>query len=554
MLTLLLLIPLFALFALALSFRKASNWAGGISITAAVIQLMVVVSIAYKVSQTAVSGYMQSTSFYLRESYHWFAINLGQWGIVRVDLDLGLDGFNFPLILLSSIVMLVASISSLSIQRQRLGYHALFLLLSITIYGTFLSLDLLTFYVFFEFMLIPMFFLIGIWGGVRREYAAMKFFLYTLAGSLLILIVFIALFFSSVDNGQTLSGTALLSEGVNSALTQGAQKPTQVLHSFNLTVLQNTAGYISGSVLDPSSGWSIWGTSARVWAFLFLFVGFLIKLPAFPVHTWLPDAHVEAPTPVSVILAGILLKIGGYGLIRIAWPLFPEVALDMSWWVAGIGAVTIVYASFNAMGSRDFKKLIAFSSIAHMGFVLIGLAALNAEAIGGAVYQLFSHGLISALLFLVVGVLYDRTQNRDLSNFRGLATKMPVYSIVATVACFASLGMPGFSGFIAELFVLLGLWGAIITPSTLIPLWVFWLVIIGILLTAAYYVWTLQRLFFGRFSLHRSLEGASMHDLTIRERGMTFFLAALIIVFGIAPALLLHAVSDNLSAWLLLFR
>jgi NADH-quinone oxidoreductase subunit M len=261
-----------------------------------------------------------------------------------------------------------------------------------------------------------------------------------------------------------------------------------------------------------------------------------------PLHTWLPDAHVEAPTPVSVLLAALLLKIGGYGLLRIAYPVFPEAAVYFSWVVALFGVISIIYGALNAMASKDLKRLIAYSSVSHMGFVLLGLASVTIEGISGAIYQMFSHGIITAMLFLLAGVLYDRTKDRMISNYSGLASKMPVYFSFVLISFFASLGLPGFSGFIAEIMVFLGAFksnsiNGLIHESFAI------VATLGLVLGAAYYLWTLQRMFFGPFNLKGDIREAQLSDLDKREYGMLLVLAVGMLVFGIFPHLLLDYVN-----------
>jgi NADH-quinone oxidoreductase subunit M len=360
-------------------------------------------------------------------------------------------------------------------------------------------------------MLLPMFFLIALWVD-KKEYASIKFFLYTLLGSILILIVMIGLYTSVHDP----SGAG------------------ELVHSFNVLHMSSSANFISNSILDPNNVWAIGMYSARQWAFLLLFVGFAIKLPMVPFHTWLPDAHVEAPTPISVILAALLLKIGGYGLARIAFPIFPDSAIYFGWFVGLMGVISILYGGLNAMVSKDLKRLIAYSSVSHMGFVLLGFASLTPEGVAGSIYQMFSHGIISAMLFLLAGVVYDRTSNRMIANYSGLSTKMPAYTAFILVAFFASMGLPGFSGFIAEIMVFLG---AFKSNSINGPLHESLAIVatLGLVLGATYYLWTLQRMFFGPFNLKSNISPDGLHDVNAREYSMLLPLAAATLFFGIYP-------------------
>lgn len=459
-------------------------------------------------------------SFQLIEKYNWFSVNLGSWGMLKAEYFLALDGLSFGMVTLTVLIMLIAGISSWTIEKNVKGYFILLWILNGCIIGTFTALDFLLFYLFFEFMLLPMYFLIGIWGGPRREYASIKFLLYTLLGSIFILIVLIGL----VISVQTPTGGE------------------EIVHTFNLLHMSDPANYIFGSILNPDESQMIGWQTARWWAFILLFVGFAIKLPAVPVHTWLPDAHVEAPTPVSIILAALLLKVGGYGLLRIAYPIFPDAATALSSFVALVGVISILYGALNALASKDLKRLIAYSSVSHMGFVLLGLASLTTEGISGAVYQMFSHGFISAMLFLIVGVLYDRTNDRLINNYSGLASKMPLFFVFTLIAFFASLGLPGFSGFIAEIMILLGAFASGST-NQLISEGFGVAAALGLVLGAAYYLWTLQRMFFGPFHVKGEINSVQLIDLDKREFGMLASLALLILIFGIFPQVLLDYIN-----------
>ncbi len=456
------------------------------------------------------------SSFLLTEKVNWFSIDLGTWGILQAEYFVGMDGLSFSTVTLTVLIMLIAGISSWTIDKNVKGYFILLWILNGAIVGTFVALDFLLFYLFFEFMLLPMYFLIGIWGGPKREYASIKFLLYTLFGSILILIVLIALYIS----------------------VQNPEVQDQIVHTFNILHMTDPSNYIPGSILDPEQGWMIGSHNSRWWAFLLVFVGFAIKLPAVPFHTWLPDAHVEAPTPISVILAALFLKVGAYGLLRIAYPIFPDVATTLSWFVALVGVISILYGALNALASKDLKRLIAYSSVSHMGFVLLGLASVTTEGVSGAVYQMFSHGIISAILFLIAGVLYDRTQDRMIKNYSGLSSKMPVYFTIVLIGFFASLGLPGFSGFIAEIMILLGAFRSF-TANGLIHESFAIIATLGLILGAAYYLWTLQRMFFGPFQVKSEIKPDQLVDLDKREYSMFLPLILLVLLFGIFPQILL---------------
>ncbi|QHT70014.1 NADH-quinone oxidoreductase subunit M [Rhodocytophaga rosea] len=493
------------------------------------------------------TGVHDESTFQFVERSNWITLNMGSAGKLSIDYFVGVDGLSIPLVLLSAIVLVIGAISSWSVEKKAKGYFALYLLLSSTIVGCFVALDMFLFYLFFEFMLLPMYFLIGIWGGERREYAAIKFFIYTLVGSVFILIVMIGLYISVIDPSATamesgLSGNNAITQ-VQQRVAAGTVESSKLVHTFDMLAMMNVKNYIPGSFLHPASTTSIFGIPARLLAFLLVFIGFAVKLPVVPLHTWLPDAHVEAPTPISVILAGILLKIGAYGFLRIAYSIFPEGGLHYAWLVGLLGVISIIYGACNALAAHDMKRMIAYSSVSHMGFVLIGLASVTAEGVSGAVFQLFSHGVLSALLFLIVGVLYDRTHDKQIENYRGLAGKMPVYTSVVIVAFFASLGLPGFSGFIGELFALTGAFG-----SAYLPKWMAILSMGGLILGAAYFLWTLQGMFFGTFWVSGgSAWQIQLTDLSAREKLMMVSLAVLGIVFGLFPGLLLDVMESSVA-------
>lgn len=511
-LTLITFIPLVAALALLAVPNKQQHLPRIIALATSVLQLVlsIVAWMRYQVPDASASFLK---SFQLVEQADWFSLELGNYLVFKVEYFLGVDGFSLPLVVLSSLILVIGVISSWKIQKQVKGYFFLYLLLATSIVGCFVALDFFLFYLFFELMLLPMFFLIGIWGGKRRSYASIKFFIYTLIGSLLILIVMIGLYSSAV-----LPGTEI--------------------HTFNLLHLMDLSNYLPDSVLAPAAQNWLWGLPVREVAFLALIIGFAIKLPVVPLHTWLPDAHVEAPTPISVILAGLLLKVGGYGILRIAYPIFPDAAWSWSYLIAGFGVLSIIYGGMNALAQRDFKRLVAYSSVSHMGFVLLGLGALTIEGVSGSLFHMLSHGLISGALFLIVGVLYDRTKDRKIDNFSGLASKLPVFTAVVVIVFFASLGLPGLSGFIGEVMVLMGAFASA-GSNGVVPFTMAIIAAAGILISAIYYLWTLQRMFFGKYWVRDAKWEGAMTDLTRREYLVFIPLILLILILGIWPRLVL---------------
>ncbi|MEM9390811.1 MAG: NADH-quinone oxidoreductase subunit M, partial [Bacteroidota bacterium] len=329
-------------------------------------------------------------------------------------------------------------------------------------------------------------------------------------------------------------------------MLQAGQIPQdKLVRTFNMVFMTDSGNLIPDSFLSTINTHFMLGLPARFAGFLLLFIGFAIKIPVVPFHTWLPDAHVEAPTPISVILAGVLLKIGGYGLFRTAYLIFPDGAINYAWWVGGLGVVSIIYGAFNALASKDLKRLIAFSSVSHMGFVLLGLAALSVEGVSGAIYQMISHGFISAALFLIAGVIYDRTADRLIENYSGLASQMPKYTVIVVIFFFASLGLPGFSGFIAEILVLLGSFGSAVVEGTgVLPKWMTLTAVFGLILSAAYYLWTIQRMFFGKYHVKR-VPSESIVDLNRKEFLMFIPLVIFVLVLGIFPSVLLDLINNS---------
>jgi len=495
----------------------------------------------------------QTGLFQFNESHNWFSISLGSMGQFMSKYTLGVDGLSISLLILTGLITWVALWNSTEIKEKIGAYYALVLLLNASIMGCFLAKDLFLFYVFFEFMLLPMYFLIGIWGGPRRNYASLKFFIYTLVGSLFILVVMLGMGVAYVDPYETalLNGLIRPEQGFNVDALRAVQgmllsqeiSTASLVHSFDMQALSDINNVQITSILHPSSGWLLAGMSAREWGFWLLFIGFAIKLPMVPLHTWLPDAHVEAPTPISVLLAGVLLKIGAYGWLRITIPFFQAEAIASANILAGLGALSIVYGAYNALAMTDLKKLVAYSSVSHMGFVLLGIAAFTAEGWQGAIFQTISHGVLSALLFLMVGVLYSRTGNREIDSYSGLVTLMPRFTVISGIAIFASLGMPGFSGFIGEFFSLMGAFTSpFVHPAIAV------LGALGLLLGAGYLLWTFQKIYLGKTYLKKA--DWSLPDLNKLEVVSLFGLGIISILLGIYPGLLFE-LSDKFVTTLL---
>jgi NADH-quinone oxidoreductase subunit M len=415
----------------------------------------------------------------------------------NIRFHLGVDGISITMLALSSLLGLIAVIASWKMTERAPAYFAMLLLLQVGMNGVFVALDFVLFYVFWELVLVPMFFLIGMWGGARRDYASIKFFIYTLAGSVFMLVGIIALY-----------------------LTTG---------TFDMVAIARQAGSFS-----PPLQW---------WIFLMFFLGFAVKVPIWPLHTWLPDAHVEAPTAASVLLAGILLKMGTYGFIRVSLPMLPVASAAWAPFISVLAVISIIYGAAVAFAQTDLKKLVAYSSVSHMGFVMLGIFSLTAAGLNGAVAVMFSHGVVTGMLFLIVGIVYDRAHTREIAKIGGLSKAMPVTGGLLAFAAFASLGLPGLSGFVGEFLSLVGSW-----QSRYISKWVTVLAAVGVLLAAAYTLWMVLRVVLGTPT--DTIEG--LPDASVREIGMLAPLVALTLIVGIWWSSLLGFVDPAVKALLAL--
>lgn len=440
-----------------------------------------------------------------------FEENVSWIGTIGARYHVGVDGISLWLVLLTTLLMPIAVLSSwTAIAKKQLAYYSFMLILLSAMIGVFISLDLLLFYLFFEASLVPMFLLIGIWGGDRRVYAAVKFFIYTAVGSLLMLVAIIALYFT--------------------------------YNSFDYpTILE-----------AMRSGPSHLSSVAQFWLFLAFAFAFCIKVPLFPLHTWLPDAHTEAPTAGSVILAGVLLKMGTYGLLRFNLGLFPETARRVAPIIIVLAVIGIIYGALVAMVQPDVKRLVAYSSVSHMGFVVLGIFSFSEYGMQGALYQMLNHGVSTGALFLFVGMIYERRHTRMISEFGGLASSMPWFSTLFVIASLSSVGLPFLNGFVGEFLILLGSWvspaiqplrlaAGSITPMRILTM----LAATGVIWAAVYMLWMLQRVVFGKIT---NPKNAGLKDLNAREIGILIPLLILMLVMGVYPGPFLNRSKASVEA------
>lgn len=432
-----------------------------------------------------------TADFHFEENVNWI-------GAIGTRYHVGVDGISLWLVLLTTLLMPIAILSSwTAIKKRQLSYYVFLLILEAAMIGVFVSLDLLVFYLFFEASLVPMFFLIGIWGGERRIYAAIKFFIYTAVGSLLMLVGIIALYF--------------------------------IYHSFDYTTLV-------GAINEAQLG------RGAFWLFLAFALAFCIKVPLFPLHTWLPDAHTEAPTAGSVILAGVLLKMGTYGLLRFNLGLFPEMARAFAPYMITLAVIGIIYGALVAMVQPDVKRLVAYSSVSHMGFVVLGLFSFTELGMQGALYQMLNHGVSTGALFLFVGFIYERRHTRLISEFGGLARPMPWFSSLFVIAALSSIGLPLLNGFIGEFLIMIGMWTS---NAVTRPFLVTMLAGTGVIWAAVYMLWMLQRVLFGRVT---KPENEGLSDLNAREVALILPLMLLMVFMGVYPKVFLDRSKASVEA------
>ncbi len=489
LLTILILLPVFGAFAVlghAMFWKREDGlkW-----ITLGVTVAVFLVSLLLIFDQGAASA----GGFYFEKNVPWIEA-------INTNYHVGVDGLSLWLVILTTFIMPIAVISTWhAVEKRITAFYVFLLLLEAAMIGVFVSLDLLVFYLFFEASLVPMFFLIGIWGGENRIYAAVKFFIFTALGSLLMLVAIISLYYFHAQ--QTGAGT------------------------FDFVVLMNSLK--SGSlVFAPQTGTLL---------FLAFALAFSIKVPLFPFHTWLPDAHTEAPTAGSVILAAVLLKMGTYGLMRFNFNFFPEASRELAWLFIVLAIIGIIYGALVAMVQPDVKRLVAYSSVAHMGFVILGMFSFTEQGMQGALYVMLAHGVTTGALFLLVGFIYERRHTRMISEFGGLSSVMPIYATIFVITTMASIGLPFLNGFVGEFLIMLGMWKAVILPITADTNWNYIATMFagtGVIFAAVYLLWMVQRVFFGKIT---NPKNRSLKDLSWREIGLIAPLVFLMVFMGVYP-------------------
>jgi NADH-quinone oxidoreductase subunit M len=505
------LLPMLGIALLGWGPFRATNSMRGLSLGIGIVQLAI---LAYLMIQagpldligTTGKSTVSATQLYL--NLPWLNFPLSTNSAIQIDFFLAIDGLNALMLLLTAFLFPLTILASWQVNFRPRTYFSLLLLLNAALYGVFMALDLFLFFIFYELLLIPLFFLIIIWGGKRKEYAALKFLIYTLVGSIGLLAIIIVLGFST---GIATSSTADF-----------------VTHTLNWQYLSNSQFLLPDSPLNVPD--------YRAIAFWVLLFAFAVKLPVVPFHTWLPDAHVQASTPISMLLAGLLLKVGGYGIIRLGMGIFPDQWMLFNDAISIFAVVSIVYGSFVALGQQDLKRLIAYSSIAHMGYFLLGLASTTTNGLQGAQLQLVNHGIVSALLFFLAGVLYRRTSNYQIAAYGGLWNLMPIFTLFVSIAFAAGMGLPGTNTFVSEFLIFSGAFAGAFQYhhlATYIP----FIALSSVFLSAAYYFWTLQRMFFGPVRLEQGEDWRfRLTDLTPLEKWTIIPLVAACLVLGLFPS------------------
>ena len=439
---------------------------------------------------------------------------------IGTNYHVGVDGLSFWLVILTTFIMPIAVISTWhAVEKRVTAFYVFLLLLESAMIGVFVSLDLLVFYLFFEASLVPMFFLIGIWGGENRIYAAVKFFIFTALGSLLMLVAIIALYY------------LYASTTVNGGLADQ-------VGTFDFVVLSNAV----------KMGTLTFSSQTGMLLFAAFALAFAIKVPIFPFHTWLPDAHTEAPTAGSVILAAILLKMGTYGLMRFNFALFPDQARETAWLFITLAIIGIIYGALVAMVQPDVKRLVAYSSVAHMGFVILGMFSFTEAGMQGALYTMLSHGVTTGALFLLVGFIYERRHTREITQFGGLANVMPVYATIFVITTMASIGLPFLNGFVGEFLIMVGMFGSQALGITASVNWNYVATMLagtGVIFAAVYLLWMVQRVFFGKVTNEKN---TTLADLSWREIGLMIPLIALMVYMGVFPKPFLKRSDEAIKA------